>query len=216
MRHWTEIADILPIPRTAVQLGHAWWWLSGGDSNNLSPNTPVVLSCQLPGLTQQGQINIHLTNLLQQNWGDVVFTEILWVWVIFLMSVLPFQYVLNVLTLLQLLPEISNKACHQETIKELMLQLHRKVNKMLQVIPLPNAATWFRCNVPESGLRQKMLNKLTATSTYYKTTARTRFPLISKQLGTRHFHVALNQVCNTLKEKKILILPHSLLLLMVS
>lgn len=118
------------------------------------------------------------------------------------MSVLPFQYVLNVLTLLQLLPEISNKACHQETIKELMLQLHRKVNKMLQVIPLPNAATWFRCNVPESGLRQKMLNKLTATSTYYKTTARTRFPLISKQLGTRHFHVALNQVCNTLKEKK--------------
>lgn len=65
----------------------------------------------------------------------------------------------SVLTLLQLLPEIRNKACHQETIKELMLQLCWKVNKMLQVIPLSNAATWFRCNVPESGLRQKMLNK---------------------------------------------------------
>lgn len=123
---------------------------------------------------------------------------------------------MSVLTLLQLLPEISNKACHQETIKELMLQLHWKVNKMLQVIPLSNAATWFRRNVPESGLRQKMLNKLTATSTYYKTTASTRFPMISKYLDTRHFHAALNQVSNTLKEKKILILPHSLFLLMVS
>lgn len=91
---------------------------------------------------------------------------------------------MSVVTLLQLLPEIKNKACHQETIKELMLQLHWKVNKMLQVIPLSNAATRFRCNETESGLRQKMLNKLTATSTHYKTTASTRFPPISKQLAS--------------------------------
>lgn len=84
---------------------------------------------------------------------------------------------MSVPPLLQLLPEIRNKACHQETIKE----LHWKVNKMLQVIPLSNAATWFRCNAPESDLRQKMLNKLTATSTHYKTTASTTFPLILKQ-----------------------------------
>lgn len=88
MRHQTEIADILPIPRTAeqcrepVQFGHTRWWLSDVDSNNLSPHSPqyLVMSCQLPGLIRHRQINIHLPNLLQQNWGDVVFTEILQVW----------------------------------------------------------------------------------------------------------------------------------------
>lgn len=66
-----------------------------------------------------------------------------------------------------------------------MVELYWKVNKMLQVIPLSNAATWFRCNVPESGLRQKMLSKLTASSIYYKNTANTKFPVISKQLSSR-------------------------------
>lgn len=65
-----------------------------------------------------------------------------------------------------------------------MLQLHWKVNKMLQVVPLSNAATQFGCNVPEPGLRQKIFNKLTASSTCYKTIASTKFPLISKQLAS--------------------------------
>lgn len=146
MTHQLGIADILPVPRTAdqprkpVQVGHGQWWLRDThvpNGNKLPPPAPA--NRHQPQRQPQPDKYLPLKSSPSKSWGICV-----WVlWGLF------FKLEKSLRTTCALTPKTvpQTKAYYWETVKELMLQLSLKVNKVLQVTPLSNVATVFGCNI---------------------------------------------------------------------